>query len=361
MYKEKITDKEGICLLTLFVMGSSLILGVGGSAKNDAWIAAIVGIIMFLPLMLIYSRIQALLPGRCLFEIINIAFGKIFGKIVAVLYIWYTFHLGALVMRNFGEFVDTVALPETLMVVTLLFLGVVCIYAVRMGIEVMARISTYFIPIVMFIIFVVYILSIPQYNFSNIKPILSEGFTTVLNAGFSVFSFPFAETFVFLGVFYTLKSKKSPYKVYFTGIMMAGIVIIFLTIRNIGILGSMLEYVNFPSHVAVSRVSVTEFLQRIEVSVAFVFVVCAFTKVSVCLYIACRGIGKLFNLNDYGSIVIQVGLLMTYFSFTVYDNIMEMMYFAYKVYNYYAFPFQVVIPVIMWLIIEVKVKKGIKV
>jgi len=360
MYKEQINDKEGICLLTLFVMGSSLIIGVGSSVKNDAWIAAIIGLLMFLPVMLIYSRIQALLPGKNLFDIVNIAFGRIIGKIITLLYIWYAFHLGALVIRNFGEFVNTVSMPETPMIVTLLFLGTVCVYAVRMGLEVMGRISTYFIPIVILIPVVVYILAIPQFNLCNLKPILSEGFTPVLEAGFSVFAFPFAESFIFLGVFFSLKTKKSPYKVYFTGVMMAGIVLVFLTIRNIGILGNLLGHLNFPSHNAVSRVSVSEFLQRIEVSVAFVFVVCAFTKVSVCLYVACKGISKLFNLNDYRSIVIQVGLLMIFFSYIIYQNIMEMTYWANNVYKYYAFPFQVVFPVIIWLVIEIKVKKGRK-
>lgn len=357
MYKEQITDKEGICLLTLFVMGSSLIIGVGGNAKNDAWIASIVGILMSLPVILVYSRMLALYPGKDLFDIISIAFGRILGKIIALFYIWYAFHLGALVMRNFGEFIDTVSLPETPMIVPLFFLGMACIYAVRMGMEVMSRISTYFLPIVLFIVVVVNLLAIPQFEMSNIKPILCQGVAPILKGGFSVFAFPFAETAVLLGVFFSLKTKKSPYKVYFSGIIFSGIVIVLLTIRNTVILGDMVGYLNFPSHVAVSRISVSEFLQRIEVSVAFIFVVCAFIKSSVCLYVASKGISKIFNLHDYRSVVIQIGLLMIFFSFTIYKNIMEMRYWAYNVYQYYAFPFQVILPIIIWVILEFKAKR----
>ena len=66
----------------------------------------------------------------------------------------------------------------------------------------------------------------------------------------------------------------------------------------------------------------------------------------------------MFNLKDYRSIVIQAGLLMIYFSYIIYDNIMMMKYWAFKVYPFYAFPFQVILPIIVWILAEVKVKKS---
>jgi spore germination protein KB len=48
---------------------------------------------------------------------------------------------------------------------------------------------------------------------------------------------------------------------------------------------------------------------------------------------------------------------MVYFSYTVYDNIIEMQYWAFHVYPYYAFPFQVILPIILWILAEIKVRK----
>jgi spore germination protein KB len=129
------------------------------------------------------------------------------------------------------------------------------------------------------------------------------------------------------------------------------------TIRNIAILGNMLGSFYFPSYEAVSMISINNFIQRIEVSVAAVFIFGVFIKTSICLLVACKGIGKMFNLNDYRSVVIQIGLLMIYFSYIVYDNSMDMTYWAFKVYPYYAFPMQVIIPIIIWILGEIKVKK----
>ena len=120
----------------------------------------------------------------------------------------------------------------------------------------------------------------------------------------------------------------------------------------------MLDSFYFPSYAAVSRIKIGDFLQRIEVFVSLEFIFGIFIKSSICLLVACKGIGKMFNLKDYRSIVIQTGLLMIYFSYTIYDNSMEMEYWAFKVYSYYAFPFQVILPIIIWILAELKVRKN---
>ena len=48
---------------------------------------------------------------------------------------------------------------------------------------------------------------------------------------------------------------------------------------------------------------------------------------------------------------------MIYFSYIIYYNSMEMSYWAFKVYPYYALPFQVILPIIIWILAEIKVKK----
>jgi spore germination protein KB len=357
MQKEQITDKEAIFLLIIFVIGTSLILGVGGEAKNDIWIAEIVGIIMFIPMLFVYSRILSLFPGKDLFDVLNMTLGKVAGKIVAIIYIWYAFHLGALILRNFGEFINVVAMPETPMLVPLLCLGLVCITGVRLGIEVLGRTTAYFFPFIIFIVVLVELLGISELHLNYIKPVLGNGLRPILMGGFQTFSFPFAETVLLIGVFSSLKTKKSSFKVYCWGVGSSAFIILIVTLRNIAVLGGMLDSFKFPSYAAVSRISIGDFLQRIEVTVSIVFLYSAFIKSSICLLVACKGIEKVLNLKNYRTIVIQTGLLMIYLSYIVYDNSMEMRQWAFKVYPYYTFPMQVILPIIIWIFAEIKVKK----
>lgn len=357
MVKEEITQKEAICLLVNFIMGSTLIMGIGTDAKNDAWLAGILGLVMAIPIVLIYARIIHLFPGKNLYDITYLLFGKYLGTFVLILYVWYSFHLGALVVRNFGEFLNSVTMPETPMIILMLSLVLICIYGVRVGIEVMSRTSAFLLPSMIFIIIVVQLLGITQIRFENIQPVLYYGLSPVLEVGFSAFSFPFAETVIFLGILGDLQSKKSPYKVYFTGLLVAGSIIIILILRNILVLGNQISNFYFPSHVAVSRIQIGDFLQRIEVTVAFIFVVGVFIKTSLCLLFACKGIARLFHLNDYRSIVMQTGLLMVCLAYILYDDIMDMHFWALKIYKYYAFPFQVILPVIIFITAEFKKRK----
>lgn len=356
MRKEQLNDKEGISLLTLFVTGSTLIVGIGSEAENDAWIAGIVALLMSVPMLLVYARILSIFQGKEPFEILEATMGKILGKAAAILYVWYAFHLGSLVIRNFGEFLATVAMRETPMIVSILILTLTCIVGARSGIEVMARTAAYLLPIFMVIIVAVQLLAIPQLEPSYLKPILGKGIVPVLRGAFYAFSFPFTETVLMTGVFYALK-KKSHYKVYLSGVLIAGATIILLSARNIMILGFMRNRLFYASHTAVAMISVGEFLQRIEVTVSFTFAVGVFIKAAVCMFVACKGLSKAIGLSDYRSIVIQTGLLMAYFAFIVYENTKEMFDWAMKVYPYYAFPFQVILPLIIWVLAEIKAKK----
>ncbi len=357
MQTERVTDKEAIFLFIAFVIGSTLIIGVGGSAKNDAWMSAILGFVMALPMLFIYARLQSLYHGKDLFDILKRTLGGVLGRVISVVYILYAFHLGALVLRNFGEFTNTVALPETPMFVPTFALGLICIIAARLGIEVMGRVTTYFMPVIFVILIAVQLMAIPQFHPNYLKPVFCCGLDTLLKSGFSAFAFPYAETVIFLGAFGTLASRKSPKKIYLLGVAIPAIIILFITLRNIMVLGSMLDTFYFPSYEAVSRITIGTYVERIEVTVSIVFIFGAFIKSSICLMVACKGVEKVFNLQNYRSVVIEVGLLMIYLAYIIYDDIMMMQYWAFKVYNYYAFPMQVILPVIVWIVAEVKCRR----
>lgn len=360
MQKEQLSDKEALIVFSSFILGSTLIVGIGGEAKNDAWIAGIIGVAMAIPMLLIYSRLINLYHGKGFFDVLDELLGKVLGKVVTIIYSWFAIHLGALVIHNFAQFIKTVALPETPIIISMIALGLVCIYAVRLGIEVISRTVAYFFPIIIFIIILVQLLSIPYLHFENLKPVLANGLKPVFKGAFTVFSFPFTETVLFLGLSSLLKTKKSTYKVIFGGVFFTTILILLLSVRNILILGNLTGSLYFPAHVAVSMVNIGDFIQRIEVTVAIVLVFNVFVKSSICLLVACKGIAKIFNLQEYRSVVIQTGLLMIFLSYIIYDNIMLMEYWAFKVYPYYAFPMEVIIPIMIWITAEIKVKKAAK-
>lgn len=136
-----------------------------------------------------------------------------------------------------------------------------------------------------------------------------------------------------------------------------GTIVAFLAARNMMVLGSeTAAAVYFPSYAAISRVNIGNFLQRLEISVTIVFLLSGFIKISICLLAATKGITKLLGFKDYRFFVTPVGLLMVNLAYLVYDSIMEMFEWAFDVYPYYAIPFQVILPLIIFIAAELKAR-----
>jgi spore germination protein KB len=355
MSKEIISNKQGISIITMYIMGSTLVLGVGSEAKQDVWISIIIGIVFALPMIIIYARLLKLYPNKNLFEIVNDIFGKIIGKIFMIPFIWYAFHLGVLVMHNFQEFIKVVSFPETPPLVPVMLMGLLCIWVVREGIEVLGRWAQFSLIILAILILAVSPLSFSLIDIDNLRPVLYNGFSPVLSGAFSVFSFPFAETVLFLCIFNIDKNRNNSYKIYTYGLVIGGFFVLTVAIRNLLILGpDFISMLYFPSYEAISLIDIGDFLQRIEIAVSVVFMFSVFAKISVCLLAASKGLASLLKIEQYRLIVTPIGLLMMIGSYIIYDNIMEMSNWTFYIYKYYAFPFQVILPLIIWICAEVK-------
>jgi spore germination protein KB len=262
LQKEVITDKQGIVLVILFAVGSAVILIPGLQAKKDAWLAVALAVLITLPVTMMYARLMYLFPGYDLFDILNSVFGKIIGKFISIMFIWFAFHLGTLVMYNFGIFIETVGLTMTPMIIPIACIAILSAWGVKEGIEVLGRWGEFFLPIVMILFALSSLLLIPKMDINQIKPILYEGVKPLLKGTFSLFSFPFAETVIFTMVFYSLKNKRSSFKIYTAGIVFTGIMGILMTLTIILVLGANIaSEIYFPSYAAISRLSVGNFLQ----------------------------------------------------------------------------------------------------
>lgn len=357
MQKEMISPRLAICILALFIFGSSVILGVSCDAEQDSWISVILASILTLPMILVYARIMKLFPEKDVFEIIEIVFGKIFGKCFIFLLTWYGLHLCALVLRNFSEFVEISIMPETPQLPIMLIMIVVVIYMALSGVKTMGRWSIGVIPFILFVVVLTTALAMPKMDFSNIQPVLEHDFKTILAGSYKLFTFPLAETVLFLALADAVKKEDSSYRVYLYAIFFGTIVLLVVILRNLFLLGSEVmcaEY--FPSYMAARIINVADFMARIEGTIAMNFILAGIVKMVVCLIAATKGLAHLFHLANYKRLVFPVALLSVALCVSIYDNAMEMFDFL-DVYQYYAIPFQIIIPLLIWIFAEIKVRR----
>lgn len=333
-------------------------MGMNSEAGQDSWIAVVVASMFGSMIALVYARIISLFPERNLYDIAQAIFGKIIGKIIIVLMTWYAIHLAAFVLRNFSEFIQIVALEETPQLVVMIATLVVTGYLVVSGIVTLGKWSMIATVLVIAVVLFTIVLSIKQVTFSNILPMVTHDFPTMGSATLKLFTFPFAETVLFLTLADSIKKSDNPYRIYLYGIFIGGVVLVFVALRNLMILGvPMLGKSYFPSYTAARIINIGELFSRIEMSIFYNFILGGIAKISICVFAAVKGVEKLFNIKSNLKTVFFVSILILLVSIFQFNSVMEMMKFI-DVYQYYALPFEILIPVLVW--IGAEMKKGKK-
>ncbi len=359
MYKNsRISNYQLFTLLCGFMIGSSLIVSPAAGAKQEAWLAFLIGCIIGTILIAMYASIYRLNPSCTLIEALEKNFGKILGKGFAILYIWYFIHLASLVLRNFGEYSVITGYPETPILFIIVSFSLIVAFSVRSGIEVMGRISEIFLVILIVILVFVFFSLITAYDLENLKPFMSQGIKPIIKTAFGTVTFPFGEAIAFLMVFPYVNKQEKIVKTSIFSSLFVGLVLVEVILRNILVLGSdMASRDIFPSHIVFRLIPNLDVDPLLDVNLT----VAGIIKAGICIYAASAGIVQLLNLDDYKPFVLPVTALVVSLSIWVFESIMEMLQWAADFWQYYSIPFQIIIPCILLIISFVRHKRAGKV
>ncbi len=361
MNKELVTQKQGICLVFLFILGTTVVLGVSLKAEQDAWLSLLIAMAAAVPMLFVYGRLLRLYPGENIYDMFLTLFGKVFGRVFVALFTWYMLHLSVLVVRNFSEYLHIVALTDTPQLPMVMLITIISVWALRFGMEIMGKYALIAAPALIFVLLLVTVLVFPEMQFSNLLPALNHSIGEIGTGAFETFTFPFGETVAFLCVFDTLKKNASPYRVFYVGaIVLGGGILLIATVRNICALGfPLLGTLSFPTHTTARVISIGDFFSRFEILISANFILSGFVKGCVCLLASVKGLACLFAIKDDKKLVLPVALLMMAFTGIIYSSFGEMVEWK-DVYKYYALPFEVAIPVLTLVVAEIRRKRAKK-
>ena len=170
MPNENISSTQLAMLIISFILGSSLVLN-SPTIGHDGWLAYVLAIIEVAPIVAVHLLLASRFPDKTLIQMMTETWGPVWGKIAASLYLLFLLQLGALVLRNFGDFFQAVSLPNTPLLVIVSLLAVCCAAAVAAGIESIARCNQILLPIVVMVLLLTIPMLIPQYELQNLLPI----------------------------------------------------------------------------------------------------------------------------------------------------------------------------------------------
>lgn len=217
----------------------------------------------------------------------------------------------------------------------------------------------FFARIIYPIILLIIPLMLLMVEVNNLKPVLANGIKPVLTGTLGVITLPFAEIIIFIMIFssHSVIKPKSVYKVFFfLGLLLGGFLIFATDVTAYLVLGAY-GYTSsyFPVYSAVSRISIGDILQRVEIVIAVAFMIGGFIQICACVLACCNGVARVMALDDYRFIVTPISLLILLVSLTTYESLMENIA-SIETFRYFAVFMQIILPFLILIVLEIKMK-----
>ncbi|GGD09318.1 GerAB/ArcD/ProY family transporter [Pontibacillus salipaludis] len=363
--KESITRYQFISLVILFEFGSSIIVGLGLEAKQNAWLVILLSMIGGILLYWLFTRFVSSYPDTPFPQVLQIVAGPYLGYLFIWVYIAYFLYIAARVLRDFTMLTAQTILHETpLIAVSLLFMLVVC-FACYLGIEVIARTSELFLPFILlmgglFLMFV-FIMDLPKIH--HLQPFFNQDIGEILSFVFPTgVTFPFGELIVFTIIFHHLEDPLKSFRYGVTGILYSGTSLLIISVTILMVLGPMIAMNStVPLLDTISLVNLQGIIQRLDPIVIIIMVITGFFKITIFFYAAVAMLQYLFRLprRDSKGLIGFMGILVIILSILISPNFVEHMKEGLDIVPIYVHvPMQMIIPSFLFLLLFIRNKRN---
>ncbi|WP_171632859.1 GerAB/ArcD/ProY family transporter [Paenibacillus plantarum] len=354
---------QTFCLLFLFQLGTTIVFGFAGGAKQDAWLAALLSATIGIGIVWMFSRIYERNPGETLVSLLQITFGKYVGHLLTSFYIFAFIYESGRILRDLGELMSTFLLPSTPAPFLMLLLVVLVAYACYAGIERIARLAELSIIIVFLFTCVQLILLFfsDVIDFSWLLPVASDW----RSIGVTVFPLGLTTTFgevIVFAVFWKLTvSPRKFRKAALYSSLLVGAVFVLLDLIAVSTLGPDLFYRSFyPLLTSFQLIRIADFIDNLDPFVVTTFVTGGLFKIILYAYAACTTITLQWKTENHRAVIIPVALLIWFISIYTAKNIASHIFVGLKVVPWIIeLPLFVVIPLVIFILNGVFRKRSV--
>ncbi|MDG4850779.1 GerAB/ArcD/ProY family transporter [Peribacillus frigoritolerans] len=358
MENSKISSYQLFTMIVIFVLGTTVIFPLASDAKQAAWISILLGLFFGLPLLFIYGYRQY--PGLLLTEYCKKILGKYIGTIIGIFYILFFLYGASRDLRDLMELTPLFLEGTPNSAIGIAFMLPI-LYGLYLGIEVICRtVEIFFVPLVFILVFMVFLLLFSDVvKVENLLPVLEPGwekiFRTTINEAWMA---PFGEIICFTMIFAYLKKQKSQIKVGIAGVISGGLALVFIHLLTISVLGEFKRHQSIaPLLEMVEKISISEFINRVDPLFLIWLVVTDFFKVLIFMYAAVIGGATIFKRSK-NILIIPFGLITFFTSIFFTENYTSHIAQGAIALKHFYPIFSVYIPLLLCIICFVRQKFG---
>ncbi|WP_413379138.1 GerAB/ArcD/ProY family transporter [Alkalihalobacillus sp. 1P02AB] len=278
---------ELIITMTSFIFGVGILILPRGLAQDvgttDGWLTILISGVISMIIVYLFVRVQVHFPGQNYFEFIN--FGKMKkwpSMFLSLLFLLYFFILIPFQVRIFGVAIKMYLLDQTPLEVIIGSMLVVVFYAVSKGVQGIVHINLMYLPIILFVLLLGFVLNVGELNLSTFLPLFSEGIIPVIK-GIPVTMYSFIGVFCLLFLMGSLKPL--PLRAWQINIGMLIVIVIHLLYFLVSVAIFSLEalkIITFPTIELFKEIEVPGgFFERIESVFITMWVMSIFTTLTL--------------------------------------------------------------------------------
>lgn len=348
-------------VVACYISGGTLYMSFATDiTRQDTWLAVITGFLLCAFFAWIILLVSKEFPGKTLFDINDIVFGKIAGRIITGAYLFYFFINTCLDIREVGNFITNYIMSMTPMIPIIFLFTASCAYAVHKGLPAILRNGFLFASLIIITIIIDSIFLMPEMNFDRFTPLFTRPFGDYVQATLNTAVIPFDGLIalpVILPYFQKIKNHK---KSVFWGIFIGAVAIMIVVIRDWAVLGNTSLYAAIPSFQAVRLVKLGKVFTRVEILIAAILVTIRFFRCSILYYCFAKGVEHLLGLQSYKPLSGVLAIIMVCASNCLYCSLAEGGYFGTYIGAYYIIFFVFILPVITLAFIKLRHKNNTK-
>ncbi|MGG3800578.1 GerAB/ArcD/ProY family transporter [Metabacillus fastidiosus] len=359
----KISSRQFLILVILYTIGTAILIipsSITQEARQDAWIAAIIGIGFGLLLVMLYIALGNMFPNMTLIEMVEHILGKWVGKIVSIALICFALTTSGELLYFIGEFITTQMMTETPIEAIHILFAFIVVMGIRYGLETIIRSAELLFPWFIFLFIILVVLIAPQIEVENIQPVLDIQLKPLIRAILLFTGVVALPLFVFLMIFpVSINKSKQAKKAFFLGFSIGGMLLVIIIALSLLVLGveTTIRQV-YPSYALAKIANLANFMQRIEAIVAFIWIITIYFRVLVYFYLTVIGLAQILNLKSYRPLTLPLGMILVNVSLIVHPNTAHSIEYNLKTWVPYISIYGLFLPLLLIVIAKIRKKTG---
>jgi spore germination protein (amino acid permease) len=259
-------------------------------------------------------------------------------------------------LRGLIDFVASVLLPNTPIDVLMVLSIFVIAYIAMSGIEVISRINMLYFVVLIFIVVMLPLLLMNEWELQNLQPLPS--FQKVMPIFHTVyFSVSWlAEMFFFLIIVANVNPVHQARKAVLAGTCLGLLLFFIILFLQLTVLGTkIVREATYPTYILIQQINLTDFLDRIDLVIVIVWMPTLIAKLSYLLF-AVNHCLSLFYKSSTNKFLFPISIILGLLSVLLFKNTMNYLHYSFYTWASLGLILEIII-VILFLLLKRKKTK----